>query len=323
MSEARRVGLRLAAGQNWDETSAGRLAIVLTESSTNLVKHATRGEIHLRICSSGNPPGIEVLVFDHGPGVQDVNACLADGYSTTGTGGNGLGAIARLADEFDIYSQPGRGTCMVARLFPGSRAHAAPNQSRGFLLGSVQVPLRGEVECGDSWGVRIEADCTVLLLADGLGHGPGAAEASRAAVATLDRARDLAPAALLEQVHHALRSTRGAAVAIALINAPKGEVRFIGAGNISALIVKSSNVQHMISHNGTAGHNVRKFQEFVYPWSRNAAIVMHSDGITTSWRLDAYPGITERDPSLLAAALLRDASRGRDDACVLVGRERD
>lgn len=320
ISEARRAGLRLAESLDWDETRAGKLAIILTEIGTNLVKHARRGQIHLRITDEdGGPAGIEVLSFDAGPGIGDLQRSLADGYSTTGTQGTGLGAIARLADQFDIYSLPGQGTCLVARLF--SRPLQS-FESRAFLLGAVQVPVRGETECGDNWGMRSEGGRTVLMLADGLGHGPGAAEASGEAVEVLKRSHQLAPVPLLEQVHHALRRTRGAAVAIASIDPEAGQVHFAGAGNVSALVVTASTSQHMISHNGTAGQNVRKFQEFVYPWTSASSIVMHSDGIATSWRLEAYPGLLQHDPALIAATLLRDSSRGRDDACVLVGRAR-
>jgi serine phosphatase RsbU (regulator of sigma subunit) len=163
------------------------------------------------------------------------------------------------------------------------------------------------------------------MMADGLGHGPGAAQASGEAVAVLEQAKNLSPANVLEQIHHGLRSTRGAAVAIAELDSETRRVRFAGAGNISGVIIGPSpawNVQHMISHNGTVGHNVRKFQEFVYPWTPGSSVVMHSDGITTSWRLNAYPGVMQRDPSLLAAILYRDANRGRDDVCILVGRDR-
>ncbi len=116
--DARRQALNLAAERNWDETSAGKLAILLTETATNLVKHARHGEILIGLCHRHGQDGIEVLAFDRGPGVEHIAACLKDGYSSTGTPGTGLGAIARLADEFDIYSQPGRGTSLVARLYP-------------------------------------------------------------------------------------------------------------------------------------------------------------------------------------------------------------
>jgi hypothetical protein len=155
---------------------------------------------------------------------------LRDGYSTAATCGTGLGAIARLTDEFDIYSQEGLGTCLVARLFSSPSKGTAPRRAPPLALGTVRVPAPGETDCGDNWGVRAEEGRTTVLLADGLGHGPRAAEASGEAVAALHRASDLAPAAVLEQVHHALRSTRGAAVAIAQVDIEKEQVRFAGAG---------------------------------------------------------------------------------------------
>jgi anti-sigma regulatory factor (Ser/Thr protein kinase) len=316
---ARRAGQKLARELDWDETLVGKVGIVLTETATNLVKHAKQGEVHLRTYQRNGEDGIEVLAFDRGPGVARIEACLTDGYSTVGTAGTGLGAIKRLSDQFDIYSQQGKGTCLVARFFRPPKNGASP-QAQQMFLGSTRVPVHGETECGDNWGVREMGGQTLVLLADGLGHGIMAAEASSEAVATLGRARDPAPAAILEQVHQALRSTRGAAVAIVQIDSDKEQVRFAGAGNISAMLLNGDHQQHMVSHNGTAGHNVRKIQEFCYPWTSKMRLVMHSDGITTSWRLASYPGIIQRDPSLLAALLVRDASRGRDDACVLVGR---
>lgn len=206
---------------------------------------------------------------------------------------------------------------MVARLVSNANQGSVAAGAKSLRLGVVQVPVQGETECGDSWGVRSRNGHTIVVLADGLGHGPGAAEASREAVAALFRARELEPTALLENIHAALRSTRGAAVAIADINPQQGKVRFCGAGNVSAVLVNGANVQHMISHNGTAGHNIRKPQEFVYPWGAKTTMVMHSDGLTTSWRLEEYPGLLQHDPSLTSAVLFRDARRLRDDACVV------
>ncbi len=309
----------LARENSWDETASGKLATVVTEAATNLVKHAQRGEIHLGICRREEHFGIEVLAIDRGPGVARIEACLPDGYSSLATAGTGLGAMARLADEFDIYSQPGKGTCVVARVYAssGPDRQTSPDSS---IIGAVQVPVHGERQCGDNWGVREEAGRMVLMLADGLGHGPDAAEASSEAVAVLMKSTDLAPVVLLERVHHALRATRGAAVAVAYMETPQSQLKFAGVGNISASIATAKSTQQLVSHNGTAGHNVRKFQEFVYPWPADGILVMHSDGITTSWRLDPYPGLLEHHPSLMAAVLYRDASRGRDDACVVVAR---
>jgi anti-sigma regulatory factor (Ser/Thr protein kinase) len=318
--DARRKALSLAAEQNWDETSAGKLAILATEISTNLVKHARMGEMLIGACHRSGQNGIEILAFDRGPGIEHVDECLRDGFSSTGTAGAGLGAIARLADEFDIYSQIGKGTSLVARLYPPSNGHVEPNNGSAVQVATAQMPVRGERECGDNWGWRVAQDRTIVILADGLGHGPEAAKASLAAIKVLESATIFTPAALLERIHRLLQPTRGAAVAVASIDPNGNQLQFAGVGNISAVIIQPGACQHLVSHNGTAGHNVRKIQEFTYKWPQNAVLVMHSDGITTHWRTDAYPGLVQHHAALLAATLLRDESRGRDDACVLVAR---
>jgi anti-sigma regulatory factor (Ser/Thr protein kinase)/serine/threonine protein phosphatase PrpC len=322
VAEARRAAASLARRQNWDESSEGKLSIAVTEAATNLVKHGRDGEIHIQLLREGEDPGIELLALDRGPGMSHVDECLADGYSTQGTAGGGLGAIRRMADAFDLYSQPGKGTVLMARFY---RQKTGPGQLRTApraIIGAVQVPIRGETVSGDNWGSREQDGRTIILVADGLGHGPEAAEASQEAVAVLSRTDQTAPAAVLERVHHALRATRGAAVAVASIDPAVGQVRFAGVGNISAMILTADRVQNLVSYNGTAGHSVRKIQEFTYPWTSNEVLLMHSDGLTTSWRLDAYPGILQHHPTLLAALLYRDANRGRDDALAVVARVR-
>ena len=107
-------------------------------------------------------------------------------------------------------------------------------------------------------------------------------------------------------------------MALAEIRADIREVRYVGIGNISAVIVSPSGTRNLVSHNGTVGHQVRRIQEFVYPWPEGAMLVLHSDGIATHWRIDAYPGLRIHDPALIAGVLWRDFARGRDDACIVV-----
>jgi hypothetical protein len=47
---------------------------------------------------------------------------------------------------------------------------------------------------------------------------------------------------------------------------------------------------------------------------------MHSDGVSNRWSLDAHEGLIGRHPAVVAAVLLRDFGRGRDDATVVVVR---
>jgi hypothetical protein len=107
---------------------------------------------------------------------------------------------------------------------------------------------------------------------------------------------------------------------VAVIDRERREVRYAGVGNISAGIVTGDGSRSLVSHNGTVGLQMRKTQEFVYPWPSGALLVMHSDGLATRWRLDQYPGLYRQDPALIAAMLYRDYARPRDDVSVVVCR---
>jgi hypothetical protein len=130
----------------------------------------------------------------------------------------------------------------------------------------------------------------------------------------------MVPVEVLDRVHRALVKTRGAAVAVASIDVERGQVTYGGIGNIAATIENGAPARHLVSLHGTAGHQVRRLQEFAYPWTATDVLVMHSDGVSAHWSLSKYPGLKLRHPLVIAAVLLRDYSRGRDDATVVVAR---
>ena len=319
IAAARRAGQRLAVELGFSETRAGQLALIVTEAGTNLLKHAGEGTIHLNVAQAEGVPGVDVLAVDKGPGIADLDACLRDGMSTAGTAGTGLGALRRLSSEFDVYSEPGQGTLFFMRLW---RDEAAPGLCR-VDVGALTVPLAGEDACGDGWGVACDGQGASLLASDGLGHGPDAAAASHAAIAELRHRPSADPTALVEAAHQALRTTRGAALAAARIDFETDTLRFAGICNIGAYVIDGESRRALVSHNGIVGHNVRKIQEFSLPCPPGALVIMHSDGIQTQWDLDRYPGLLARSPALVAAVLMRDFIRRRDDAMVLVVRRRE
>jgi anti-sigma regulatory factor (Ser/Thr protein kinase) len=316
VAQARRVSATAALEEGLGDHAAAEAGIIATEAATNLLKHARQGEMHITRLSANGRPGVEILAIDRGPGVANIEQCLRDGYSTAGTPGSGLGAISRLATEFDVYSEPGKGTVLAARI-------QAPGPRSAFKFAAVCVPIRGEERCGDTWRARANGKSATLLVADGLGHGILAADASVAAAVVFEKHSHRAPAELLENVHLALKATRGAAVAIASFDLETMLIRYAGLGNIAGVILGSPRNQSMVSHNGTAGHQARRFQEFEYKLPSRGTLVMHSDGLVTSWNLDSYPGLVRRDPAVIAGVLYRDASRGRDDVCVVVARWED
>lgn len=315
--EARRLAHAVARGVGFDEADAGKVAIAVTESATNLVKHGGGGELVVRVLNDGPVAGVEMLALDKGSGIASVAESLRDGFSTAGSPGTGLGAIGRLSALFEIYSAPKAGTALLARFWP----HRGTPDADPFEVGAVSVPKPGEEVCGDGWAVARQPDGLVVLVVDGLGHGPDAAQAAEMAVRVFLKERAVAPEDAIQVIHDALRSTRGAAVAIAEIDCERRLVRFSGVGNIGGWVLSGGQSRSMVSHHGTAGVAVRKVAEFTYPWPERSLLVMHSDGIGSRWNLDAYPGLAVRHPALVAGVLYRDFARGRDDATVVVVRE--
>ncbi len=315
-SGARMVARDMAHAVGLDETDSYRAGIVTTELATNLVKYATGGEILVRPIDDGAATGIELLAIDRGPGVVDIDNALRDGHSTGGSPGTGLGAVRRLSEVFDIHTTP-RGSIVLSRIYAG---RACPRPT-AFDVGVVSVAVAADEPCGDSWAVRVGDRRVDAFVVDGLGHGLFAAEAARAAVeAWMPERRAIAEA--LAVVHDAVRHTRGAAGAIAQIDGDARVMRFAGVGNIAAsVLTTNAKTRQAVSHNGTLGHEARTFREFAYPWDRDSLLVVHSDGLTTHWSLDGYPGLARRHPAIVAAVLYRDFSRGRDDVTVLVCRE--
>ncbi len=322
IGEARRRATELAERIGFDGPGAARVALVAAELASNLAKHARDGELLVRPLERAGVSGIEILALDRGPGMMNVERCFRDGFSTAGSPGTGLGAVGRLAESLEIFSTVQAGTALLARLWSRPLPVAATNEA--LLIGAVCLPKQGEEECGDAWAAEKGADrSVVLLLADGLGHGSGAADAARQAVASFRAKIHLEPADNLRAMHAAIRATRGAAVAVARIDLDARIVRFAGVGNVSGTIVSAEAGRSLVSHNGTVGHAATKFQEFVYPFPPRALLILHSDGLATRWDLDAYPGLAARDPGLVAAVLYRDFKRGRDDVTVLAARERE
>jgi anti-sigma regulatory factor (Ser/Thr protein kinase) len=305
----RAAGQALASRLGFPAARAEQLALAVTEAASNLYKHARQGSLLLRVNRDLEQPGIELVTIDAGPGLADVGEARRDGHSTAGTLGIGLGAIGRLADFTDLYSVPGHGTVLVARFWP---VPGPPVIARAGLI----RPITGETECGDDFAAVQAGDTVTAIMCDGLGHGPLAAAAARQAVAAVLDQPDGEPAALLERVHRRMAGTRGGAVGIVQLS---GSVaRFAGLGNIAASILSDGTRKSMLSVPGIAGFQARVIRQFDYDVPAGAAVILHSDGISSRWEVAAVPGLAARDPLVIAAVLLGEAGQHRDDAGVLV-----
>lgn len=314
VGEARRAVAALALAVGLSAGRASDAAIVVTEAASNIARHAgVTGEVLLRSMVVDDVPGVEVLAIDRGRGITSLAVARRDGFSTGGSQGEGFGAMARQSSEFDVYSAEGQGTIVVARIW---ETPLSPT-TRGLSVGAISLPKPGESACGDSWYVRSDPDRIGVIVADGLGHGLQAADASRRAVELFRQAPRQGLAAQMAILHAGLRSTRGAAVALAEIRPQRSELAFVGVGNINATVFDAKGRRTLVSHNGTVGAETRRIQEFTVPWTDQTLLVAHSDGLSTSWDLARYAGLRARHVSLIGAALYRDHRRLQDDATIV------
>lgn len=306
VGEARRAAHALA---NFELTAevAGKVAIVATELANNLLRHAGGGELLIQTLGNQNTV-VELLAIDRGKGMASVAQCLADGYSTGGTAGTGLGAVKRLATDFDIHSTPGEGTVVMARFGAALPAN----------YGAINVPLEGEVDCGDAWCLKVDAEGMSLFVVDGLGHGTFAAEAAQAGVGAFTSQPATAPQEILVRANALMSKTRGGAAACARVVGD--HISYAGVGNISGALVALGKSQGLVSSNGTLGTHQRRVQQFEYQREPGALLVMHSDGLSARWDLKNRPDLLHCHPAIIAAVLYRDHARGRDDATVVVVR---
>ena len=234
---------------------------------------------------------MELLALDRGAGMaRRRRPAWPTAIRPAGTPGTGLGAVRRLAQTFEVVSWPGHGTAVFAEIRLNGATGLAP------MIGpaGVAVAMPGEVVCGDGWTSRTDAGGVTLLVVDGLGHGTEAAVAANAAVTQFHSSSTESPADILAAVHRAMRHTRGGAVAVARIEWASETVTFAGLGNIAGTIVGlTGEPRRMVSYNGIAGHNARKIQSFEYPCP-DGVLIMHSDGIGTSWAMERLSGARQR-----------------------------
>lgn len=112
------VALRQAVGKWMQEQSFRpieqvQMATAASELARNTVDHGGGGQVAVEYLETQGRRGIRLTFQDHGPGIQDVEQALQDGYSTAGGLGLGLGGSRRLVNEFQIYSRPGQGTRVI------------------------------------------------------------------------------------------------------------------------------------------------------------------------------------------------------------------
>ncbi len=319
VGEARRFALVLCSDLGFEETRAGKVAIIVNELGNNLARYAKKSQLIFRKFSTKTEIGLEILSIDSGPGMNEILA-LQDGYSTGTTPGTGLGAAKRQSDLFDIYSKIGEGTIILSRVYAKNLASNLPpsHELAGYEIGAINNPLRGELLSGDGWCVHENDHGLSVTLVDGLGHGPLANQAAIKALHVFAQNYNADVVDVIQKIHLDLKSTRGAAVF--LLKTDANDITYTGVGNINAVLYTPLKAKALSSQNGTAGLRIGPTKALREQWHLNDYFIFHSDGLSNRWNLNNYPAVLGKHPSIIAAVLFRDFDRGTDDTTVVVVR---
>jgi hypothetical protein len=187
-------------------------------------------------------------------------------------------------------------------------------------IGYAARPIDGETVCGDQGKAWLLEQRIVLALADGLGHGPGAAHAATAALACIDNALDCSCEELFALCDKQLRSTRGVAMSIAILEPVNGQMRMFLAtvGNIRVQLITPERSRFLPMTKGIVGAGYASLQTEEVLMANGDRLVLYSDGFEESLPLSSLLIGESLDAQSLADTALKSWAIDRDDASILV-----
>jgi anti-sigma regulatory factor (Ser/Thr protein kinase) len=312
---ARRAAKAAAQSLGFDVNACEEIGLATTELATNLLKHARHGQLLLKPLAAGRRVGLELESRDQGPGIADVKQVLADGYSTVGSRGTGLGAVNRLMDDFDLVSRAS-GTRVVCRKW--RRVHSAPRGKCPLTFGVATRPFPGCAHNGDAFVLHRWEESALVGVIDGLGHGQPAHRAAEAARHYVESHYDLPLRELFAGVGRACHATRGVVMALARFDWAQEQLAFASIGDIEVRVFPPESRLPGLTQRGILGLNAPVARVSEHAWSGPRVLVLHSDGLRGHWAWKDFSDLLEQPAPVMARELLQALARERDDATVLV-----
>ncbi|MCL4531982.1 MAG: ATP-binding protein [Actinobacteria bacterium] len=313
----RQVAGSMASRIGFEERAVEEIILVVSELATNLVKHAGGGVLTLTPLSS--PDGIEIESLDGGPGIPLPGPAIADGFSTAGSLGYGLGTVNRLMDNLEITTPPnGRGARLVCR-----RAVRPDGGTAGpfpLTFGVASRPYPGMAVNGDAFVIKRRGHTALAGIIDGLGHGQAAHLAAETARQYVETHFEQPLDALFRGTALACGSTRGVVMALARFDCDSWKLTFASVGNVEARVFGSSQSMGLMVRRGVIGLNAPSPIVTEHPWQASFTMVLHSDGLRTHWRWEDFPNPEGRSAEIIARDLLKALAKENDDATVMVVR---
>ncbi len=189
----------------------------------------------------------------------------------------------------------------------------------GVAIAVASRPYPGEEANGDAHAVQRHGDVWRIALIDGLGHGPDAAAAARAACDALALHPELPVADALAVCHRALHGTRGAAITVVSLDLAAGAAVFAGVGNVDVRLRQRGRDERYLPQRGIVGGAIPTVRPLALPLrDPDWLLVLHTDGVSDRFALARDGESPDAALQPLADALLEEWGRATDDATVLI-----
>lgn len=311
-SAARRIGFADSARDN--------MALVAAEMISNQIKHA-EGKGMLQIWQQPGP-ALDLVAYDYGPGIANIQAAAQDGFSTTRTLGKGLGSIVRLSDESAAYSIPRsnardqkwHGALFWARFYltqPQPQANGV--EARMALYARA---LSDDRYNGDRIVFNVDETELRWMHFDGLGHGAEAQHVTSHLENLLPRSPS--PVELFGVLDRRFSTTRGAVAILGKIDCAARNGELLGVGDMNAQLVLDDIPQRIHFAPGIIGKEHKTPQLSRFEFSKKATLVTSSDGIRRGWHPDHFPGLFNQHPQVIAYVIGNTMGRVSDDQSLCV-----
>ena len=171
---------------------------------------------------------------------------------------------------------------------------------------------------GDAVHISVEEDHLFISIIDGAGHGPEAHEIAQQSLEFILKNKSLSLPAIMSNLHQELRGTRGAVAIIGKLNYQSQEFSYVGIGNIF-LRVLGTHSKREITQDGVIGYHIRTPKEKSIQMVPGGILVLHTDGISSSFNESDYPDILWDDAKKIANSLANKFGKNNDDtACTVM-----
>jgi anti-sigma regulatory factor (Ser/Thr protein kinase) len=312
---------RFADAIGFPAGDCAEISLVVTELASNMIKHASGGTVRMSPIEGSEHVGIQIEAEDSGPGIFDLEQAIADGYSTAGGLGMGLGTVNRLTDELEAYSRSERGVRVVCKRW--RRPSPGGTATRELSFGVATRSYRRLAENGDAFVIKKWGRKAIAGVIDGLGHGQFAQRAAQTARQYIQQHFDQPLEGLFLGTGRACRGTRGVVMALARFDLDRQKVTIASVGDIEVRLIGSPERFNLVIRRGIIGLNAPTPMPTEHPWTSTTLLVMHSDGVDPHWACEQFSDIAAVTPDLAARRLLEALGKIDDDATVMVARSSD